>query len=146
MALGQRDRSVEVLVQAGLFIAVSTLALTAAFLGLVALLTASVTGLDARLPFYALALALAFVGGIITFEAEFRDGRRIFRNAGLAAFVTFLLVGLCGEGVAYLVQRPEQLLSSQLLFYFLAAGLIGTGLGYLGLRHWEDLSRSGRGL
>ena len=146
MAQRRRGRELEVIAQAGLFVVVTTLALTAAFLGFVALVTASVTGLEDRLPYYVLALALAFVGGIVTFEEEFRHGQRILRIAGLAAFTTFLLVGLAGEGVAYLVQRSGQLLSSQLLFYFLAAGLIGTGLAYMGLRHWDDLSGSGEGL
>jgi hypothetical protein len=134
------------LARTGLFVVASTLALTASFLGLVALVTASASGLDARLPFYVLALATAFVAGIVAFEGTYRDGHRVLRAAGLAALGAFLLVGLGGEGVAYLLQERGQLVSSHLLVYFLAAGLIGTGLGYLGVRHRGERSRSRRRL
>lgn len=139
MAQATRARDTDVLVQAGVFIALSTLALTASFLGLVGLLTGSVTGIENRLPYYVLGLALAFVGAIVAFEREYHDGSVVIRLAAIAAACTFLLVVLAGEGVAFLVQQPETVVSSQSLFYFLAAGLIGTGLGYVGMRHWEDL-------
>jgi len=146
MAHATRGRDTELLVQAGLFVAVSTLLLTACFLGFVGLVTGGVVGVENRLPYYSLALALGFVGAVLGFEREFRTGERIIRAAGLAAASTFLLVGLAGEGVAFLVQRPDAVLSSQSLFYFLAAGLIGTGLGYIGMRHWEDLTGPSDGL
>jgi hypothetical protein len=147
MALGRRQRSREVVAQAGLFVVVSTLALTASFLGLVALLTGSVAGIQNRLPFYVLAMAIAFVGSILTLEGEFDAGREVLETAALAAVITVLTVTLAGEGVAYSLQDPGRVISSQLVFYFLAAGLMGTGLGYWGLRHWDEFVRSrGRGL
>lgn len=144
MAQATRTRDTDVLVQAAVFILLSTLALTASFLGLVGLLTGSVTGIENRLPYYVLGLGLAFVGAIVALEREHHDGRIVIRLAAIAAALTFALVVLAGEGVAFMVQRPETVVSSQSLFYFLAAGLIGTGLGYVGMRHWEDIS-VGRG-
>jgi len=134
------------LARAGLFLVVSTLALTASFLGVVSVLTGGVTGGADRLPFYVLTMALAFVVAVVVFEDEFHDGRQILQLAVGAAVATFLLVTMGGEGVAFTVQHTDQVLSSQLLFYFLAAGLIGTGLGYWGLRHWEEVTGPGRGL
>jgi hypothetical protein len=141
MPLDAGHWSGETVVQAGLFLVVSTLALTASFLGAVALVTGSVVGLTDRLPFYALAMAIAFVAAIMVFESEFRSGTLVLRVAGLAAAATLVLVTLGGEGVAFTVQRPGTVLSSQLLVYFLAAGLIGTGLGYWGVHHWQEVAR-----
>ena len=142
MAQATRSRDTDLLVQAGVFIALSTAVLTASFLGLVGLLTGGVTGLENRLPYYVLALALGFVGAILAFEREYQDGELIIRLAAIAAGLTFVLVGLSGEGIAFLVQQPASVVSSQSLLYFVAAGLIGTGLGYIGMRHWEDLAVS----
>ncbi len=143
MAQATRARDRDVLVQAGVFILLSTVALTASFLGLVGLVTGGVTGIENRLPYYVLGLALAFVGAIVGFEREYHDGSVVIRLAALAAAVTFVVVLFAGEGVTFMLQQPETVVSSQSLFYFLAAGLIGTGLGYVGMRHWEDLALGG---
>lgn len=127
---------------AGVLFMMSTLLLTASFLGVVALTTGSVIGSAVRLPFYVLTMAVAFVGAIIMFEDELHDGMQILQLAALTGAATFFLVMLGGEGVAFVVQRPGQVLSSQLLFYFLAAGLIGSGLGYWGLYHWSEVTES----
>lgn len=145
MATGHRQWDRARLLQGVVLLVLSTLVLTASFLGVVALVTAGVTGLTDRLPFYVLAMAVAFVGGIVFLEDELREGRRILQASAGLALVTFLLVSLGGEGVAFTLQRPDQVLTSQLLFYLLAAGLIGSGLGYWGLNHWGDFAspRSG---
>ncbi len=145
MRTRRRHRSREVVVQAALFVVVCTLALTASFLGLVGLVTAAVDGISNRFPFYVLAMAIAFVGSILTLEGEFDSGRDVLEVAALVAVVTCIVVTLSGEGVAYSLQRPDEVFSSQFVFYFLAAGLMGTGLGYWGLHHWEEYvsSRSG---
>lgn len=139
MSFDRTQWSRNTLARAGLFVVASTVALTASFLGVVGLLTADVTGLNDRLPFYVLAMALAFVGAIITFEEEYREAIHILQFSALTAIAAFLLVTFGGEGVAYLVQNPEQVVASHLLFYILAAGLIGTGLGYWTLHHWSEL-------
>ena len=139
MERATRTRGTDVLVQTGVLIVLSTAVLTASFVGLVGLVTGGVTGLANRLPYYSLALALAFVGGILAFEREYDRGETIIRIAAIASGVAFVLVSLSGEGIAFLLQRPTALTSSQSLLYFVAAGLIATGLGYLGMHHWRDL-------
>lgn len=139
MEQASRRWDTDVLVQTGVLIVLSTAILTASFIGLVGLLTGGVTGLEDRLPYYALALALGFVGAILAFEREYDRGETIIRLAAVAAGTTFVLVGLSGEGISFLLQGPSGLTSSQSLLYFVAAGLIATGLGYLGMLHWRDL-------
>jgi len=129
------------LARAGIFVAVSTVALTAAFLGVVGLLTGEVTGLTGRLPFYVLVTALAFVGAIVLLEESRNEALQVLVIAGVGGLFTFLLVTFGGEGLTFLLQNREEVVASQLLFYILAAGLIGTGLGYWALNHWPELRR-----
>jgi len=142
--MGTRNRrwSRNTLAQAGLFVGASTVALTASFLGVVGLLTGGVSGLTARLPFYVLVTALAFVGAIVLLEEEYRQGARVLQLSVLVAALTFGLVTFGGEGITYLVQNQEEVITSQLIFYILAAGLIGTGVCYWALRHRAELARA----
>ena len=133
----------EALARAGAFVVASTVALTASFLGVVGLLTGEVTGLNTRLPFYVLVMALAFVAAVVTFEEGYREASQILLLAVLVAGVSFLLATFGGEGVAFLLQNPQEVVASQLLFYILAAGLIGTGIGYWTLNHWSELTWTG---
>lgn len=141
--IGNKRWSGNTLLQAGLFVLVSTLALTTSFLGIVGLFTGDVVGWNLRLPFYVLVMALTFVGAIVAFEEEFREARVILQFAVAVGAVAFLLVTLGGEGVAYLLQNPQQVVSSQLLFYIVAAGLIAAGMGYWALNHWSELELAG---
>lgn len=140
MATGRRRWSRESVLQGGLLLVASTIALTASFLGVVGLVTGSVTGLTDRLPFYVLAMAIAFVLSVVFLEDKLRDGQQILQGALVLTACAFLIVTLGGEGVAYTIQRPGDVLTSHLLFYLLAAGLIGSGLGYWALNHWEDIT------
>jgi len=128
------------LVRVGGTVLGSTLGLTASFVGVVALATGASAGLASRLPFYVLGMAAAFVIGVVVFEEEFVDGIRVILSATITAVGTFLLVTLAGEGVVYAIRFPRRVIASQLLFYFLAAGLVATGLGYWGVRHWQDIA------
>jgi len=139
MALWNQRWSQTDVLQAGGFVVVSTLVLTASFLGIVGLVTGQVTGLDTRLPFYVPAMAVAFVGAVFVFDGEFRDGLRILQSAVLGAVVVFVLALFGGEGIAYAARNPGRVVASDLLFYILAAGLIGTGLGYWALEHWREV-------
>jgi nitrate/nitrite transporter NarK len=143
MGMQNRRWSRNTLARAGLFVAVSTIALTASFLGVVGLLTGRVSGLTNRLPFYVLAMAVAFVGSIVVLEEEYRRASQILQLSVIVTVVTFVLVTLGGEGVSYLVQNREEVVTSQLIFYILAAGLIGTGFCYWALQHWSELARDG---
>lgn len=125
--------------RAGALIVGCTLLLTATFVGLVALVTGQAAGLGVRLPVYVLAMATAFVGSILILEAEYRDGRTIIATAGLLALGTFVVATLAAEGVVHAIEHPAQLVASQMLFYFLAAGLIGTGISFWVANHWQEL-------
>jgi predicted neutral ceramidase superfamily lipid hydrolase len=140
MALKQNQWGRNELARAGLFVVASTVALTASFLGVVGLLTGAVTGLNDRLPVYVLAMALSFVVVIVALEEEYREPVESLQLSASIAAVTFLLVTFGGEGIAYLLQNSEQVVASQILFYILAAGLIGTGLGYWTLNHWSEFA------
>lgn len=146
MALQRTQWSRNALARAGAFVVVSTVALTASFLGVVGLVSAEVTGIGSRLPFYVLGMALSFVGAIVTFEEEYREAVRILQLAAVVAVSSMLLLTFGGEGIAYLLQNPEEVVASQLLFYILAAGLIGTGIGYWTLNHWSELKWRGPGI
>lgn len=139
MGTTRTEWSRNTLAQAGAFVVASTLALTAAFLGIVGLLTGNVTGVTTRLPVYVLLTAIAFVAAIVTFETEFRDGERILILAAATAAGVLVLVTFGGEGLTYLVQHSEEIVASHLLFYLVSAALIATGLGYWFLQHWHEL-------
>lgn len=140
MATANRNRfDTEAVGRAGALVAVCTLVLTASFVGLVAIVSGQVADISLRLPAYVLAMAAAFVGTIVLLEAQQYDGPTIIVSAGTVALGTFATVTLGGEGVVYAVRNPEQVVASQFLLYFLAAGLIGTGLGYWGIKHWQEL-------
>jgi hypothetical protein len=136
-------RNREFLARAAAVVVGSTMVLTASFVGVLALVTGRTVGAVDRLPFYVLAMAVAFVIAVMVTEETVdavRPERAIASAVGVAV-VTFVFVSLGGEGIAYAVRNPGRVVISQLFFYFLAAGLIGTGLGYWGLRHWRELAR-----
>lgn len=126
-------------------VGLSTVALTASFVGLVALVTGNVTGTTSRLPFYLLATAAVFVAGVVLFEESRHEGRRALVAAVVAAVATLFVVGLGGEGVVYALENPESAIRSQLFTYLLSAALIGTGVGYWSWRNWESLRPAGIG-
>lgn len=129
--------------RAGALVAVSTLVLTASFVGFVGLTTGAVAGTRSRLPAYVLALAIAFVATLVYFEETGRRYVRSLRPAGCVAVATFLLVGFGGEGVVYVLTAPGEVVGTRLFAYLLSAGLIGSGVGYWGWRNWRALGSGG---
>jgi hypothetical protein len=123
----------------------STAALTASFVGLVALATGSVSGTLSRVPFYLLVTAAVFVAGVVLFEESRHDGRRALVAATLVAAATLFVVGFGGEGVIYALEDPEEAIRSQLFTYLLSAALIGTGVGYWAWRNVSALRSAGIG-
>ncbi|MFB6082902.1 MAG: hypothetical protein ABEJ94_01490 [Halorientalis sp.] len=141
MAMAQRQRlDAESIGRAGALIAVCTLVLTATFLGLVALISGEAAGLSDRLPAYVVGMATAFVGAVLIAEAEGFDGQTVIVGAGAVALGTFVVLTLGGEGILHAIRNPGALVTSHLLFYFLAAGMIATGFGYWAINHWGELS------
>jgi hypothetical protein len=137
-----RQYDTESLARAGALVAACTLVLTASFVGLVALLTGSAPGVGGRLPLYVLGTAGAFVTAIVFLETKRLDGERIITAAASLALGTFVVATLSGEGVMYVVRNPGELVASQMAFYFLAAGMIATGVGYWAINHWDEFALS----
>lgn len=131
-------------VRLGLVVLASTLVLTAAFVGVLALVGGGNDGFGGRLPAYVLVMAVAFVGFVVLAEqrggSRSLDGRRVIVTAGGFALSILVTVALSGEGIVYVVRNPDGVVASEVFLYFLAAGLIGTGLGYWGLRHWREFA------
>lgn len=121
-----------------------TAALTFAFVGVVSLATGDAGNVGGRIPFYVLGTALAFVGAILVVDGPRRDGRTVLAVAGAVAGATFILLSLGAEGLRYAVVHPENVLVSSSGLYLVAAGLIGTGVGYWALSHWRELARTVR--
>lgn len=119
-----------------------TVLLTASFVGVLAVLSTEVTGVADRLPWYIVLAAGVFVGTIVLLEESGSDGGTIIVSAILLGGLGFVLVALAVEGFIYAVTYPELVFVSQLVLYLLAAGLIGTGVGYWAVNHWREFSNS----
>jgi uncharacterized membrane protein len=133
----------ESLARVGALVGGCTLVLTAAFVGVVALVSGLSPGLNTRLPVYVLVMAGSFVGTLLVVERRRRDGRQIIVTATGVGTAVFVLVALAGEGVSYAAANPAEVFDPTLILYLLAAGLIGTGLGYWGVRHWREFTGGG---
>lgn len=136
----------------------STVVLTACFVGVLVLIAGEIQGVGDRLPIYAVAMGIAFVATLLRTERQFgpdapgevtgnggmsetyADGRTILTTAIGISSLTVLIVSLAGEGFTYTLRRPDDVLNLELLPYLIAAGLIATGLGYWGLRHWREFA------
>ncbi|MBX0323831.1 hypothetical protein EGH21_12400 [Halomicroarcula sp. F13] len=137
---GQRvDRAV--LLRTGGLVGVCTLALTAAFVGVVALVTGGASDASSRLQLYVLAGAVTFVAGLVVLEESRHRGQRGLVGASVAGIVGFLQVALGTEGVVYAVENPEVVVSSDLFVYLVAAALVASGLGYWSVRNWRLVGR-----
>jgi hypothetical protein len=131
----------ERLVRTGGLVVGCTAVLTASFVGLAALLTGASEGVAGRVPLYILAMAVAFVASVVGLEEALSGPRRVIVTAAIVALAGFVFVTLSVEGLVHAVAHPGRIVASQLLAYFLAAGLIGTGVGYWGLNHWREMAR-----
>jgi hypothetical protein len=117
----------------------STLVLSLAFFGLVAVLSTTATPAT-RLPFYVLAGAACFVAALLWLETTLSRGSQIIRGALGAGTAGFLLAALGVEGGRFVFLYPGRVTSSQVLPYVLAAALIATGLGIWTANHWRDVA------
>lgn len=127
----------------GVLILSCTLLLTASFIGVLAVISGDVSTYESRIPWYLLIGAAVFVGTIVLLEENGAHGRTILATALLMTITSFILIALGVEGFLYTLENPEAVFVSQLVLYLLAAGLIGTGIGYWGLNHWREFSATG---
>lgn len=126
------------LLRAGAVIGASTIVVTLSFIGILALVSEGPGGLGERIPFYLILMGLAFVSTILILEYYQTDGQIIIITASVIGFLTLIAATLSVEGVLYAVAYPEDVLVSQLVYYFVAAGLISTGLGFWAVNHWRE--------
>jgi hypothetical protein len=119
-------------------IAGSTVLLTAAFLGVLAVLTNQVSGFTDRFPLYVLLMAIGFVAALFLLERPNLEGTQIL-VATLGLTVTlFVIVTLAGEGVTFAMRNPNEVFVTNLIIYLVAAALIGSGLAFWSVRHWRE--------
>ncbi|MFC6717866.1 hypothetical protein ACFQGT_09515 [Natrialbaceae archaeon GCM10025810] len=117
-----------------------TLVMTASLVGIVALVTGETTGIGVRLPYYVLVTAIAFVTGLWKLDDDSVDGVTVLIATTGLAIATGGLVSLAVEGIRFGITDPDDIAAPDLLAYFLAAGLLCTGLGMWGLRHWREFT------
>lgn len=124
----------------GLFvglIAASTLVVTASLIGVLALTEGLAAGVGSRIPYYVLAAAVVFVVLVVFLEYRLDDGSIIITTSSVVAAVSLVAVALSFEGILFAVENQNSLFSN-LLPYFIAAGLISTGLIIWGVNHWRE--------
>lgn len=145
--MGARPAEFGFYTRVSIAISACTLVLTASFLGLLAIISGKIDGVQSRIPWYLLLGALVFVATIVILENYGADGREIIVTSTVSG-LTGLVVGfLAVEGLFFTYRFPEEVFVSRLVVYFLAAGLIGTGVAYWSLRHWREFTgRRGSGL
>ena len=131
-----------VLARVGMLVVASSLALTLAFFGLLALVTGSAVGLSGRVPFYVLAAAVTFAAALFGLDRHHWDGRDLLFFSIVISLAAFVMVTLGLEGVVFAVENPGESLASRRFIYLLSVALVATGLGYWTTCHWAAISRS----
>jgi hypothetical protein len=120
----------------GLIVA-STLVVTTSLIGVLALTEGLVADVGGRIPYYVLAAALVFVVLVVFLEYQLDDGSLIITTSSVVAAVSLVAVALSFEGILFAIENRNSLFSN-LLPYFIAAGLISTGLIIWGVNHWRE--------
>lgn len=125
-------------------VAVSTLSVTSAIIGVVAVVNGEATAFESRIPYYVFFMALVFTALVFLLERNLEDGRRILALSFALAALAFVVALLGVEGVIYGLDNPDQVLSN-ITLYFLSAGLACTGIVYWAIHHWREFVSGGRG-
>lgn len=116
----------------------STVLLTAAFLGILSLITGGAAGFSTRFPYYVLLMSFGFVAALFLLERPNFEGTQILvATLGLTVTI-FVVVTLAGEGLTYAMRNPGDVFVSNLILYLVAAALIGSGLAFWSVRHWRE--------
>ncbi|MDZ5811759.1 hypothetical protein U4E84_10450 [Halorubrum sp. AD140] len=127
-------------IRTGVLAGLSTVIMTASFIGILAVIENQVSGLESRAPWYLVFAAFAFTVTVVFLERNDVVGRVIIGTALALGIVSFLLSMLTVEGLFYTIRNPEDVFVSRLVLYFLAAGLVGTGFGYWAINHWREFT------
>lgn len=118
-------------------IVASTLFVTSSLVGVLAITEGLTPGLGGRVPYYVLATAVVFVVLLVSLEIRLEDGARIITSSVVVSAVALVVISLSVEGLLFGLEFPDRLFSN-LLPYFLAAGLISTGLIIWAINHWRE--------
>lgn len=141
MALSRnRLRNTNVLARTGSLIGLCTVTLTAAFVGVLAIVSGETAGAVGRLPLYVLASAVVFVATLLAADETGTEGVTALVRAAVAGVSGFVLLALGVEGIIYAVTNPDAVVASHLFVYLLSAAIIASGLGYWSVRNWRDVS------
>lgn len=124
-------------------IVLCTLVLTFAFLGVLAFVSGDFETPLVRLPWYLVVGAAGFVGSIVLLEQVGGQGLDVIVTAAVNGAFLMIIAALTVEGILFTIRNPSDVFVSQLLLYFVAAGLVGTGIAYWALRHWREFTRTG---
>jgi hypothetical protein len=125
-------------------VAVSTLSVTSAIIGTVAVINGEATNFADRIPYYVFLMAIVFTGLVFLLERHLEDGWRILTVSLAIAALSFFIALLGVEGVIYGLENQDQVLSN-ITLYFLSAGLACTGLVYWAVHHWREFASSSSG-
>lgn len=118
----------------------ATVVLTAALIGIYSLVSGDATGVDERIQYYVLATAIAFLIGLVRLDDKRLDGVTILIATIGIAIASGILFALAAEGVRFGALNPDEIADSRTIVYFLSAGIVCTGLGMWGLRHWREFT------
>lgn len=123
-------------------VAVATLSVTAAIMGIRALFEGHAFEVAARLPYYVFITALVFTALVFLLERELDDGWKIISTAIAISAITFTVALLGVEGALYAVDNQDEVWSN-ITFYFVSAGLLCTAVTYWAVHHWREFVSSG---
>lgn len=135
----------EFLVRGTLIVGLSTVVLTSSFIGVIALFSGETHTLSARFPYYLILMGLVFVATIFLLEEHGSEPRITILTATITGLLTLILSVLGLEGMMYTISNPQLVFDEQLVFYFIAAALIATGVTYWAIKHWRELIGNGSG-
>ena len=142
--MGTADNRQQFFVRIALIMGACTLLLTFSFVGILAIIAGDLSEPSSRLPWYLVIAALAFVAVIVILEVYGATGREIIISAVMTGIWSFVITALSIEGVIYAISHPGEVFTSQLVLYFLAAAMLGTGIAYWALHHWREFTSQSR--
>ncbi|PSP88054.1 hypothetical protein BRC90_08825 [Halobacteriales archaeon QS_4_69_34] len=132
------------LARASVVVGVSTIALTAGFVGVLAFLTGEVVAFGAHVPWYLSVAAVAFVATILALEAQGIPGGSVISTAAIVAFTSFVVVSLGVEGLLFAARSPGAVFVPGVGLSLFAAALIVAGVGYWAFEHWREFAGRAR--
>jgi hypothetical protein len=114
---------------------------TAAIMGIRALIEGAAMEVGARVPYYVFFMAVVVTILVFLLEREIDDGWKIISTSLAIGVLGFALSLLGVEGALFALENPDQVLSN-ITFYFISAGLLCTSITYWAVNHWREFISS----